>query len=44
MQRQTEEGAGYERRLEAVHLELNTLRKQIQAKEDYIQQQAVEVE
>lgn len=44
MQRQTEDGAGYERRLEALHMEVNTLRKQVQAKEQYIEQQNVEVE
>jgi len=44
MQRQTEDGVSYERRLEALHLEINTLRKQLQGKENYIDQQAVEVE
>lgn len=44
MQRQTEDGSGYERRLETMHMEINALRKQLQNKEDHIQQQAVEVE
>jgi len=29
MQRQTEDGSGYERRLETMHMEINVLRKQL---------------
>ena len=36
MQRQTEEGAAYERRIEAAYQEVNGLRKQLQSKDSHI--------
>ena len=44
MQRQTEDGAGYERRLEGLNAEIGGLRRMVQGKEEYIHQQSLEVD